>query len=72
MDKVRKPNISVCYTPSSEPYSIYFYVCITNFVIVVPEHADLMPSKNGQLTETCKGNKYIQTESHWTVLTIIL
>jgi hypothetical protein len=22
MDKVRKPNISVCYTPSSEPYSI--------------------------------------------------
>jgi hypothetical protein len=21
MDKVRKPNISVCYTPSSEPYS---------------------------------------------------
>jgi hypothetical protein len=27
MDKVRKPNISVCYTPSSEPYSIYFSVC---------------------------------------------
>jgi hypothetical protein len=28
MDKVRKLNISVCYTPSSEPYSIYltFYV----------------------------------------------
>jgi hypothetical protein len=25
MDKVRKPNISVCYTPSSEPYSIYYY-----------------------------------------------
>jgi hypothetical protein len=23
MDKVRKPNISVCYKPSSEPYSIY-------------------------------------------------
>jgi hypothetical protein len=23
MDKVRKPNISVSYTPSSEPYSIY-------------------------------------------------
>jgi hypothetical protein len=23
MDKVRKPTISVCYTPSSEPYSIY-------------------------------------------------
>jgi hypothetical protein len=28
MDKVRKPSISVCYTASSEPYSIYltFYV----------------------------------------------
>jgi hypothetical protein len=25
MDKVRKPNISVSYTPSSEPYSIYFW-----------------------------------------------
>jgi hypothetical protein len=25
MDKVRKPNISVCYTPSSEPYSIYIF-----------------------------------------------
>jgi hypothetical protein len=25
MDRVRKPNISVCYTPSSEPYSIYLY-----------------------------------------------
>jgi hypothetical protein len=24
MDKVRKPDISVCYTPSSEPYSIYY------------------------------------------------
>jgi hypothetical protein len=24
MDKVRKPNISVCYTPLSEPYSIYW------------------------------------------------
>jgi hypothetical protein len=23
MDKVRKPSICVCYTPSSEPYSIY-------------------------------------------------
>jgi hypothetical protein len=23
MNKLRKPNISVCYTPSSEPYSIY-------------------------------------------------
>jgi hypothetical protein len=24
MDKVRKPSNSVCYTPSSEPYTIYF------------------------------------------------
>jgi hypothetical protein len=28
MDKVRKPNISVCYTPSSEPYSIYLNTCV--------------------------------------------
>jgi hypothetical protein len=27
---------------------------------------------DGQLTETCKGSKYLQVESHWTVLTIIL
>jgi hypothetical protein len=26
-------------------------------VIVVSEHVDLMPSEDGQLTETCKGNK---------------
>jgi hypothetical protein len=41
-----------------------FYVCIMNFLILVPE--------DGQLTDTCKGNKYLQIESHWTVLTIIL
>jgi hypothetical protein len=40
-----------------------------NFVIV---GSDLMPSEDGQLTETCKGNKYLQIESHWMVLTIIL
>jgi hypothetical protein len=45
-----------------------------NFVIqvVVSEHVDLMPSEDGQLTEMCKGDKYLQIESHWTVLTIIL
>jgi hypothetical protein len=43
-----------------------------NFVIVVPEHVDLMPSEDGQVTETSKGNKYLQIESHWTVLIIIL
>jgi hypothetical protein len=42
------------------------------FVIVVPGHVYLMSSEDGQLTERCKGNKYLQTESHWTVLTIIL
>jgi hypothetical protein len=31
-----------------------------------------MPSEGGQLTETRKGNKYLQIESHWMVLTIIL
>jgi hypothetical protein len=25
IDKVRKPNISVCYTPSSEPYRVYLH-----------------------------------------------
>jgi hypothetical protein len=49
-----------------------FQVCIKNFVIVVSDHADLMPSEDGQLTETCKDNKYLQNESHWTVSTIIL
>jgi hypothetical protein len=43
-----------------------------NFVTVVPEHVDLMTSEDGQLTETCKGNKYLQIESQWMVLTIIL
>jgi hypothetical protein len=43
-----------------------------NFVIVVSEHVDLMPSEDGQLTEICNGNKYLQMESHWMVLTIIL
>jgi hypothetical protein len=31
-----------------------------------------MPSEDGQLTETRKGNKYLQIESHWTVLAVIL
>jgi hypothetical protein len=43
-----------------------------NFVIVVPKHVDLMPSEDGQLTKTCKGIKYLQIESHWTMLTVIL
>jgi hypothetical protein len=38
--------------------------------MVVSEHVDRMPSE-GQLTETCKGNKYLQIESHWMVLTVI-
>jgi hypothetical protein len=29
-----------------------------------------MPPEDGQLTETCKGNKYLQIELHRTVLTI--
>jgi hypothetical protein len=41
------------------------------FCKVVSEHVDLVLS-DSQLTETCKGNKYLQTESHWMVLTIIL
>jgi hypothetical protein len=37
-------------------------------VVVVPKHVDFKPSENGQLTETCKGSKYIQIESHWMVI----
>jgi hypothetical protein len=31
-----------------------------------------MASEDGQLTETSQGNKYLQIESDWMVLTIIL
>jgi hypothetical protein len=41
-----------------------------NYVTVVPEHVDFVPSEDGQLTR--KGNKYLQIEPHPTVLTIIL
>jgi hypothetical protein len=34
------------------------------FVIVVSENVDLMRSKDGQLTEACKGNKYPYIQSH--------
>jgi hypothetical protein len=36
------------------------------------EHVDLMPSEDGQVTETCKGSKYLQIKSHWMLLTIII
>jgi hypothetical protein len=35
-----------------------------NHVKVVSDYDDPMPSEDGQLTETCKANKYIYTESH--------
>jgi hypothetical protein len=41
-------------------------------VMIVSEHLDLIPSEDGQLTKTCKGNKYLQIESHWTVLTMFV
>jgi E3 ubiquitin-protein ligase DOA10 len=47
-------------------------VCITKFVIVFTEHVDLMPTEDGQLSEICESNKYLQIESHWMVLTIII
>jgi hypothetical protein len=34
-----------------------------NFEIAVPAHVDLMPSEDGQLTVTCKGN-ILQIEPH--------
>jgi hypothetical protein len=33
MDKVQKPSISVCYTPSSQPYRIYCGFQIKNQVV---------------------------------------
>jgi hypothetical protein len=31
--------------------------------VIVPKHVDIKPSEDGQLTETCKGSKYIRIES---------
>jgi hypothetical protein len=31
-------------------------MCITNFVMVIAEHVDLMPSEDGQLAEICNTN----------------
>jgi hypothetical protein len=31
MDKVQKPSINECYTPSSEPYRVYMLECIENY-----------------------------------------
>jgi hypothetical protein len=44
MDKVRKPNISVCYTPSSEPYSIYLMTLPWTFFFYSPYSPNLSPS----------------------------
>jgi hypothetical protein len=38
-----------------------------SFAVVVSGLVNLMPSEDGQLTETCKGNKYLQIQSHWMV-----
>jgi hypothetical protein len=35
MEKVQKPSNSVCYTTSSEPFRIYFYLCVGNVSTVV-------------------------------------
>jgi hypothetical protein len=35
----------------------------------IPKHVDMQPAEDGQLNETCKGSKYTQIESRWTVLT---
>jgi hypothetical protein len=43
-----------------------------NHLIAVPKPVDIKPSEDAQLTKTCKGSKYVQIESHWTVLTIII
>jgi hypothetical protein len=51
MDKVRKSDISVCYTPSSEPYSIYLkYVCL-RIKILTPFRVIFILKRCVQLSE---------------------
>jgi hypothetical protein len=50
MDKVRKPNISVCYTPSSEPYSIYLRI--------------IFGSKRGEIAQELKKLVLLKVKFH--------
>jgi hypothetical protein len=44
-----------------------------NLLTVVPIHVDIIAFwRRSQLTETSTGSKYLQIESQWTVLPIIL
>jgi hypothetical protein len=50
MGKVRKPNISVCYTPSSEPYSINmievrFYELVRMLDIILYKGSAVTPAR---------------------------
>jgi hypothetical protein len=47
------------------------HLYITHYISVSPDLFEIS-SEDGQLTETCKGNKYLQIESLWVVLTVIL
>jgi hypothetical protein len=51
MDKVRKPNISVCYTPSSEPYSIYHFV---QYCIKLKLHLDFLARTQAEIVGASK------------------
>jgi uncharacterized phosphosugar-binding protein len=74
MDKVRKPNISVCYTPSSEPYSITIlfsiisYWCETCPHTVNEEHKSRV-FENNELRKTFEFNRRIA--EHYIMSTFI-
>jgi hypothetical protein len=80
-----KENVRVLFgvlrsSRSNTPFLAFLWFCIvviSNCFLSAAfwgsvDHVDLMPSEDGQLTETSKGDTYPQIESHWTVLIIIL
>jgi hypothetical protein len=52
--------------PSDAPFFSLLWFCI------IVMFSCFLYAEDGQLTKTCKGNKYLEIETHWTVLTIIL
>jgi hypothetical protein len=68
------PQLSVL-TEEAQGQKPYRFEILNNFVYTataIPQHVELGPSEDGQLTETCKGDKYLQIESDWTASAVIL
>jgi hypothetical protein len=67
MDKVRNPNISVCYTPSSEPYSIRIYCMFYCFwrhseqCYLMPHATYLLPASEIWMPHVVAGSPKIRT-----------